>query len=470
LARVKRLASLAIVAAALASGSPAHAGCNGNFEWQDRFPSWSPSGDSIAFMRQQPGCDPPPESLGIAAAGRAEEVFAPNAMRGVIAPPTWSPNGLAVAFGGINGSIVVDAPGGPVGNDGPGLFPAWGGDSIAVTLGSSLQLIELITGARRVLVPSYVRPTQSTGVPAWSPDGRQLAFGVMLSPGEGGIGIVNADGSGFRVIAQGPNQAVNPTWSPNGKELAFETNRGGDFEIYSVNEDGSGVRNLTNSPGEDRMPEWHGGTIAFISNRDRSPRDLYGFALYTMSDNGRTQLWRAADLHPYSAISWSPDGSRIAFASGRECLRWGIYTIDLRTDSVARITNPCSFAGTPGDDTLRGTPGRDFLYGEGGNDKLFGEGRADILRGGPGNDFLDGGPGRDTLIDGPGNDRLVGGDEIDRILLERGGDRVTAGRGNDLVEAEIDGRRDVISCGPGFDTVRAERIDRVSRDCERVLR
>jgi Tol biopolymer transport system component len=470
LRRVRRLIFLMLVAAALAHGGPARAGCNGNFEWQDRFPAWSPTGDSIAFMRQQPGCDPPPESLGIGVPGRDEEVFAPDAMRGVIAPPTWSPNGLAVAFTGRNETVVVDAPGGPVGNDGPGLFPSWAGSSIAVTVGSSLELIDLITGGRRVLVPSYIKPSQSTGVPAWSPDGRQLAFGVMLSPSEGGIAIVNADGSGFRVVARGPNQSVNPTWSPDGRQLAFEANRGGNFEIYSVNVDGSDLRNLTNSPGDDRMPAWHGSTIAFISNRDRSPRDLYGFALYTMSSEGRAQLWRAADVHPYSAISWSPDGSRIAFASGRECLRWGIYTIDLRTDGVERVTNPCSFSGTPGDDTLRGTPGRDFLYGEAGNDRLFGEGRADILRGGPGNDFLDGGPGRDTLIDAPGNDRVVGGDEIDRIILERGSDRVNAGKGDDLVQAESDGRRDVISCGPGRDTVYAEQIDRVARDCERVLR
>jgi Ca2+-binding RTX toxin-like protein len=292
----------------------------------------------------------------------------------------------------------------------------------------------------------------------------------MVGSSEGGIGIVDADGSDFRVLARGPNQSVNPTWSPDGRELAFETNRGGNFEIYSVHVDGTGLHDLTNNPGEDRMPAWHGSTIAFISNRNRSPRDLYGFALYTMSSEGRTQLWRAKDLHPYSAISWSPDGSRIAFASGRECLRWGIYTIDVRTDGVERITNPCSFTGTPGPDTLRGTPGRDFLFGEAGDDALFGEGRADVLRGGPGNDYLDGGPGRDTLIDGPGDDRVVGGDESDHILLERGSDRVHAGKGDDLVQAGIDGRRDVISCGLGRDTAYVEAIDRVARDCERVFR
>jgi Ca2+-binding RTX toxin-like protein len=189
-----------------------------------------------------------------------------------------------------------------------------------------------------------------------------------------------------------------------------------------------------------------------------------------MTSEGRNQLARAYDLHPYSGLAWSPDGSQIAFASGRECLRWGIYTLTLAADSVQRITNPCTFQGTRGPDTLHGSPFPDFLYGEEGDDALFGEGRADILRGGPGDDLLDGGPGRDTIIDGPGDDRVVGGDESDRVLLERGHDRVWAGKGDDVIEAGVDGVRDVISCGLGRDTVYAERRDRVAGDCERVLR
>ncbi len=115
----------------------------------------------------------------------------------------------------------------------------------------------------------------------------------MLDVGEGAIGVVNADGSKFGVLARGANQSVNPTWSPDGQTIAFETNRDRDFEIYSVRLDGSDLRNLTHAPqGDDRMPAWHGNTIAFISNRDRSPRDLYGFALFTMSPDGSNLHWR----------------------------------------------------------------------------------------------------------------------------------------------------------------------------------
>jgi hypothetical protein len=53
------------------------------------------------------------------------------------------------------------------------------------------------------------------------------------------------------------------------------------------------------------------------------------------------------------------------------------------------------------------------------------------------------------------------------VLAERGHDRISPGRGDDIVRAE-DRQRDVISCGPGRDTVLADTIDRVARDCELV--
>ena len=422
-------------------------------------------------MRQQPGCDPPSESLGFVSPGRPEQIYGEDAKRASWAPPSWAPSGLAVAYSRDPESVGVTAPSGPVGDDGPGLFPAWADNSIAVTVGASLQLIELTSGARRVLVPAYVKPTQSTGLAAWSPDRQRLALGVMVNNLEGAIGIVNADGTGYRTIAPGPNQAVNPTWSPDGQRIAFETNREGNFEIYSVRLDGTDVRNLTRAPqGDDRMPAWHGNTIAFISNRDRRSGDPYGFSLFTISPDGSNLQWHAGDLHPYSPVAWSPDGSQIAFASGRECLRWGIYVFDRRTEGVRRLTNQCSFGGTTGDDILRGTPFRDFLHGGDGRDRIFGLAGPDLLRGDLRRDHLHGGAGPDILFGGRSDDVVLGGDGDDHIVTDdRGHDRVFGGKGDDLIDSGAH-TRDEIWCGPGRDTVTADRLDRVARDCERVRR
>jgi Tol biopolymer transport system component len=431
-----RLAALLGVVAAAFFVHGAHArpqGCNANTAWQDRFPSWSPNGGTIAFMRQQVGCDPAPESLGFVSLGGAANIYGVDGLRTSWASPSWAPSGLAVAYGRQRDSIGVTAPDGPVGDDGSGDFPAWAGDSIAFTIESEVRILELITGRRRTVMADYLKPTQSNGVPVWSPDRTRVALGVrLLNSTNGGIAVVDVDGSGARVIAVGPNQSVNPTWSPDGKSIAFETNRDGNFDIYSVRADGTNLNNLTNSLADDRMPAWHGSTIAFISNRARGPRDTFGFGLYTMSEDGRVQTWRAADLHPYSPPAWSPDGSKLAYSSGRECLRWGIYTLDLATNHSERLTNNCQFLGTPRNDVLRGTPFWDYLGGGAGDDVIAG---------------LD---GPDRISGGPGNDRLDGGAGNDHILGEQG--------------------RDTIRCGSGRDTVIAERKDRVARDCERVRR
>lgn len=119
-----------------------------------------------------------------------------------------------------------------------------------------------------------------------------------------------------------------------------------------------------------------------------------------------------------------------------------------------------SIRGTDRNDLIRGTTAGGRLFGLRGNDRITGGAGDDCLIGGPGNDRLSGGSGRDGLSGGPGNDRLHGG---------RGTDRFLGGSGNDGITAR-DGERETVNCGSGRDTVTVDRADRVSRDCERVIR
>jgi Ca2+-binding RTX toxin-like protein len=110
-----------------------------------------------------------------------------------------------------------------------------------------------------------------------------------------------------------------------------------------------------------------------------------------------------------------------------------------------------AIAGTSRADTIVGTAKADRLSGGAGNDRISGGG---------GNDRVDGGPGNDTLNGGPGNDQLTGGP---------GQDRISGGPGNDTILAR-DRARDTIDCGSGRDTVVADRVDSVARDCESIKR
>jgi hemolysin type calcium-binding protein len=109
--------------------------------------------------------------------------------------------------------------------------------------------------------------------------------------------------------------------------------------------------------------------------------------------------------------------------------------------------------------------GSSELIGNGGNDTLKGADGPDKVDGGAGDDDIDAGFGDDTIVGGPGRDSIAG----DR----RGGDCgplwCKYPYGNDTIEAR-DGEVDSITCGFGTDTVLADAIDVVDKDCETVTR
>jgi Ca2+-binding RTX toxin-like protein len=121
--------------------------------------------------------------------------------------------------------------------------------------------------------------------------------------------------------------------------------------------------------------------------------------------------------------------------------------------------------GRRGDDCLAGEGGRDRLSGGAGEDRLDGGSARDVVRAGGGDDRVEGGRGSDRLSGGLGDDRIRGGRGDDRIDAAGGRDSVLAGTGDDRIRAK-DGRRDSVNCGRGFDTVAADRRDRLN-GCER---
>jgi Ca2+-binding RTX toxin-like protein len=77
--------------------------------------------------------------------------------------------------------------------------------------------------------------------------------------------------------------------------------------------------------------------------------------------------------------------------------------------------------------------------------------------------------GGDTLDGGDGADRLEGGDGADALIGRGGLDLLLGGSAGDRIDAR-DRRRDGVECGADRDTVFADRVDRVARDCERERR
>src|SRR5229473_3031682 len=78
--------------------------------------------------------------------------------------------------------------------------------------------------------------------PAWSPDGKKIAFTSM-----GEVYVMNADGSNPTRLTNDPAGGSAPAWSPDGKKIAFTSMA----EVYVMNADGSSPTRLTYS-----RPDW----------------------------------------------------------------------------------------------------------------------------------------------------------------------------------------------------------------------
>ncbi len=105
------------------------------------------------------------------------------------------------------------------------------------------------------------------------------------------------------------------------------------------------------------------------------------------------------------------------------------------------------------DNTLTGTPMADTIHAFGGQDLVNALSGRDEVHGGYGPDTLSGNRYADTIFGGYGQDRLYGGFGDDHLVSR------------DLDSSGI-GMRDVVDCGPGYDTFSADYEDRVLNNCE----
>ena len=79
-----------------------------------------------------------------------------------------------------------------------------------------------------------------------------------------------------RPLTRSPGLDTRPAWSPDGRRIAFTSNRDGRYQIYVMNADGSGQRRVRDHPGRDDYATWHpDGQQLLVASKLAGKSDLY---------------------------------------------------------------------------------------------------------------------------------------------------------------------------------------------------
>lgn len=182
------------------------------------------------------------------------------------------------------------------------------------------------------------RGTLSSVAPAFSPDGKRIAFSRL----GGGIYSMNADGTNARRLTANPRDSF-PAWSPDGKQIAFLRATSAAWRVNIMSADGSGVRQLPQSPPAGR-PLWTKGGLLVANQGDLARIDiktgriikLFGALIDAVAGMDSTSI--APDL---VTLTFLGAAEQIAgdkdCGEGYPCPRFALFIEDLRDQKDPRI-------------------------------------------------------------------------------------------------------------------------------------
>ncbi|MDX1636729.1 MAG: hypothetical protein R3281_02085, partial [Balneolaceae bacterium] len=182
--------------------------------------------------------------------------------------------------------------------------------------------------------------------PAWSPNGKRIAFASTRQAPVGSttLWVMEANGGNLQPLVRHPQTGRamfgnHPPWSPDGTKIVFDycincERGGGNKEIFLADLQAGTLDTLTRHSASDRLPTWSpdGKRVAFISDRDYVNADTMKWRkdLYIVNPDG-TSLKRLTDNGFIGLVSWHPQNDKIAFAAN------GLYMYNFPEQSVSRI-------------------------------------------------------------------------------------------------------------------------------------
>ncbi len=208
----------------------------------------------------------------------------------------------------------------------------------------------------QIAVDTVIKITNiENAYPSWSPDGSRLVFQSNKS-GDWVLYTMNADGSDVAALTEDQFRSVGPVWSPDGTLILYVSNNEDEWEdLWVVHPDGTGKRNVTNTLSvNESHPHWRpeGRRIIFNATTDvtvEGNEEVYEMNL-TGSDLRKLTTYDGWDTY----ASVSPDGARIVWRrvlttgeSWREGWNSEIFVMNRDGTAIRNLSRHPSFDGYP---------------------------------------------------------------------------------------------------------------------------
>jgi TolB protein len=151
---------------------------------------------------------------------------------------------------------------------------------------------------------------------AWRPDAAEVLF-MSNREGNGEIYVARAGQGDWTNLTNHPGVDNWPEWSPDGARVLFQSNRAGNLDVWVMNADGTDPVQLTRDPEPDYLPAWSpdGARITFTSWRRESDDEKRAPHIYIMNADGTGQRRLVTEsLETSAGAAWSPDGRHIVYS------------------------------------------------------------------------------------------------------------------------------------------------------------
>jgi tricorn protease len=160
--------------------------------------------------------------------------------------------------------------------------------------------------------------TRSSGAhdkwPAWSPDGRKIAY-ISDRTGEEEIWIVNQDGSGQaeQLTKGGKAMRYNPDWSPDSKKISFSDKDG---KLYVLTVADKSVIEIAHDKRGRLMDYRWSPDSAYIAYSATDANNMRSISIWSAADKTARRV--TSDLFNEHSPSWDPEGNYLYYLSERE--------------------------------------------------------------------------------------------------------------------------------------------------------